>query len=103
MALKIRKDIFHDHISTAASFYKVGDIMARMEKYQDAKDLFLQAWKMHGSLKLIGNFSQGGKAPARRSKTVRSMNKMCDFPQSMGARSPGVLPLHFPRHFFYLC
>lgn len=79
MSMKIRQGHLGDHIQTAASIYKMGDLSAMKQDFTAAKyvrvllcvlqryltynrDLLLESRRMYGSLKLMNDFGEGGKA-----------------------------------------
>jgi len=61
-AFKIRKQILGDHIQTAASCYRVADVLALQGNVNEASDLLSECDRMCTGLDLLGGFEQSARA-----------------------------------------
>ncbi|KAF4447328.1 TPR-like protein [Fusarium austroafricanum] len=62
LGLEVRRKVLGNHIQTAGSCYRVGDIAARMGNLPEAIERLHEAKEIYGKLSLIGNYASGGKA-----------------------------------------
>ncbi|KAJ8133572.1 hypothetical protein O1611_g62 [Lasiodiplodia mahajangana] len=62
LGLEVRKKVLGDHIQTAGSCFRVGDLHAKLGNLPQAIQILLEAKRMYGSLSLVGNYARGGMA-----------------------------------------